>query len=191
MSALQVLLAHAIFAAWLWRRRRVKHAYQYDEGAFSTELAFEEARQDAPLLPCSRVAARPPPPTHPHAAAIAALQSAPPPLRAPAAPPAPLEACTWEWVDRPERLAQLAAQLSRCERFALDAEHHSAHSYAGITCLLQLSTGAADYLVDCLALGRAGMAPLVPVLASPAVCKVGPARRRGPPPPPAVGTGAL
>ena len=78
---------------------------------------------------------------HPHRQAIAALLGQPPPLFVPGAPPASVDSCPWALVESEEDVAALAAFLARQRRFALDVEHHKVHSYAGVTCLLQLSTG--------------------------------------------------
>lgn len=55
---------------------------------------------------------------------------------------------------------------------ALDLEAHSFRSFQGFTCLLQLSSRAADYVVDTLALRGALGPALAPLLADPNVVKV-------------------
>lgn len=59
----------------------------------------------------------------------------------PAHTPLPVDASPWEWVDDPQRLAAVAAEVQRAGSVALDLEHHSKRSYLGITCLVQMSTG--------------------------------------------------
>jgi len=54
---------------------------------------------------------------------------------------------------------------------AIDLEAHSMRSYQGFTCLLQLSTRRADFLVDALAL-RSHMGALNVITAHPAIVKV-------------------
>lgn len=55
--------------------------------------------------------------------------------------PAALECTPWELVTTPQQLKAAAARLRKAPFLAMDTEHHSQHSYLGITCLLQLSTG--------------------------------------------------
>ncbi|PRW59440.1 DNA damage checkpoint isoform A [Chlorella sorokiniana] len=115
------------------------------------------------------------PAVHPHSAAIEQLSRQPPQLQLPPRPepPGPLGSGKSEyvWVARPSHLAAAAAELFEQDRIALDVEHHNVHSYAGMTCLLQLSTGAKDFLIDCLAL-KADMQLLDPVLSNPRIMKV-------------------
>ena len=83
-------------------------------------------------------------PEHPYHDSIATLAErdaehrweAPPPRI-----PALVDDSPWEWVDRPEQLAAVAAEAGRAGSVALDVEHHARRSYLGVTCLLQLSTG--------------------------------------------------
>jgi ribonuclease D len=56
------------------------------------------------------------------------------------------------WVDTIEDLLQLEHCLKQQEVFAIDLEHHSQHSYQGITCLVQISTLSQDFIVDALVL---------------------------------------
>jgi hypothetical protein len=69
--------------------------------------------------------------------------------------PASLDNSPWQWVDRPEQLAGVADAARQAGRVALDVEHHSRRSYLGITCLLQLSTGALflELVLTCAAPG--------------------------------------
>jgi hypothetical protein len=87
---------------------------------------------------------------HPHADAIEALLAALPlpcppaalqPGHVPAAP-APLEDTPLVWVSREGELREMVAHLSGQPRFAMDLEH-SPRGYHGVTCLIQISTGAA------------------------------------------------
>ncbi|CAM9686329.1 unnamed protein product [Pylaiella littoralis] len=50
-------------------------------------------------------------------------------------------------------LAALADALESCKEFGFDLEGHNARTYHGLTCLLQISTEAKDYVVDPLAEG--------------------------------------
>ncbi|GAB4817041.1 hypothetical protein N2152v2_004087 [Parachlorella kessleri] len=94
-----------------------------------------------------------------------------PPLMEPTEQPGSLEDCPCTWVQTAEQLETLALFLTTQQRFALDVEHHSIHTYAGITCLLQISTGSEDYLIDPLALSSS-LCILGPVFSDPAICKV-------------------
>lgn len=109
---------------------------------------------------------------HPYAAVIERLL-ADPPLRglpsapgAPPAPPAPLEDSPLVWVADEAALAAMAAHLGREPRFALDVEH-SPRAYHGITCLIQISTGA------CVA----AVWSSIPMFGSAAVERAGPAKQ--------------
>ncbi|WIA21854.1 hypothetical protein OEZ85_004230 [Tetradesmus obliquus] len=75
------------------------------------------------------------------------------------------------WVDTPKRLRSMLQQLQGAAVIGLDTEHTAHRSYLGVTCLLQLSTGTTDYLVDCLALHDC-LGLLRPLLADGAVLKV-------------------
>ncbi|EIE21113.1 3'-5' exonuclease, partial [Coccomyxa subellipsoidea C-169] len=55
-------------------------------------------------------------------------------------------------VDSAEKLQRVTEELKGAQQIAVDLEHHALRSYLGITCLLQLSTGDKEYLVDALAL---------------------------------------
>ena len=69
---------------------------------------------------------------------------------------------------------QLAARdLDGAPWVAVDVEHNAARSYFGVSCLLQLSTGAVDYIVDTLAL-RDDMAMLKPLFGCTNTIKVKP-----------------
>ncbi len=49
-------------------------------------------------------------------------------------------------------LDQAIERLSRAERIAVDTESNSLHAYRGVTCLVQISTGGEDLLIDPLAI---------------------------------------
>ena len=73
------------------------------------------------------------------------------------------------WVDRPHPVRELAEQCRSAGRCALDTEADSLHSYFHKVCLVQVSVGGSHYVVDPLAVGAAGLAPLFEVLADPAL----------------------
>jgi hypothetical protein len=58
----------------------------------------------------------------------------------------------WQWVGGVEAFRGMVQVLSGEKEIAVDLEHHSEHSYVGLTCLLQISTASRDYVVDPLAL---------------------------------------
>ncbi|KXZ56029.1 hypothetical protein GPECTOR_2g1581 [Gonium pectorale] len=110
---------------------------------------------------------------HPFRAELDALSytpqqlSPPDPPRPP--PPPPDASPPPVWVDTPEALAALAADLAEVQDVALDLE---AHSFRAFTCLMQISTRTTDYVVDALVL-RSQLGPaLARVFADPQVVKV-------------------
>ncbi|KAL6781777.1 RRP7 [Auxenochlorella protothecoides x Auxenochlorella symbiontica] len=121
------------------------------------------------------------------AAALAADQQPPHPLQAvlstlryqpwqtEAAPPQlPLgfDTTPYTFVDTPQGLREMAVKLEAAREIAVDLEAHSYRSFQGFTCLIQLSTRAADYVVDALAL-RSHIGPLLgPIFADPGKLKV-------------------
>lgn len=92
------------------------------------------------------------------------IQQTPPPLHSLRPPepeaPRPLEMdmpdssgpCPFVWVDSLEKLEALAAHLEeeRVQEIAVDLEHHSLRSYAGMVSLAQISTRWGDWIVDTL-----------------------------------------
>ncbi len=73
------------------------------------------------------------------------------------------------WVDRPSLVRDLAKQCRSVGRIALDTEADSLHSYFHKVCLVQVSVNEHHYVVDPLAVGAEGLAPLFEVLAEPAL----------------------
>lgn len=113
-------------------------------------------------------------PAHPLAATLDALTYAPWQLEVIGEPamPAGFEQVPYEYVATPAALRALAARLEAAREIAVDLEAHSYRSYQGFTCLMQLSTRSADYLVDVLAL-RSSIGPVLgPIFADPARVKV-------------------
>lgn len=74
------------------------------------------------------------------------------------------------YIDTDEDLQTLAAALLREPLLAVDTESNSLHAYQERVCLIQLSTRAADYIIDPLRI--ADMKPLGALLADPAIEKV-------------------
>jgi hypothetical protein len=83
----------------------------------------------------------------------------------------PIEATAATWVDTPEALADLAAQLEQEPEFAIDLEAHSYRTFQGFCCLMQISTRTLDFLVDVLPL-RGHMSILNAVFTNPRIVKV-------------------
>ncbi|XP_047361979.1 exosome component 10 [Vespa velutina] len=55
-------------------------------------------------------------------------------------------------INKPEDIKILLDDLKRYQEIAVDLEHHSYRSFQGITCLMQISTGDTDYIIDTLTL---------------------------------------
>ncbi|XP_017786027.1 PREDICTED: exosome component 10 [Nicrophorus vespilloides] len=67
-------------------------------------------------------------------------------------PPKPVKETPLYEVNTEEELNELLDVLRKQKEIAVDLEHHSYRSFMGITCLMQISTKDADYLIDTLAL---------------------------------------
>jgi len=85
-----------------------------------------------------------------------------PAIPAPSAPPV--------WVSRPETFTRMVDDLSRQWIIAIDTESNSLFAYREQVCLIQISTGETDYLVDPLSLSD--LSALAPILADPNIEKV-------------------
>ncbi len=72
-------------------------------------------------------------------------------------------------VDTPAALAECATELAGSARIAVDTEGDSFHSYWHRTCLLQISAGERDYVIDPIAVDPA---PLASVFADPTIEKI-------------------
>jgi exosome complex exonuclease RRP6 len=70
----------------------------------------------------------------------------------PPIPPASFEDTPFEFVDTPEKLDAMVERLKQTKEIAVDLEHHSTRSFAGFTCLMQISTRERDWIVDTLKL---------------------------------------
>ncbi|CDS38289.2 3prime 5prime exonuclease [Echinococcus multilocularis] len=66
--------------------------------------------------------------------------------------PLPLDETPLDIIDTADALNNMLQELSTASEIAVDLEHHSYRTFLGITCLVQLSTRAKDYIVDALAL---------------------------------------
>lgn len=87
--------------------------------------------------------------------------------------PRSFEETPFTFVDTTEALDEMVAKLREAKEIAVDLEHHSLRTYQGITCLIQISTRAEDFIVDTLAL-RAELREdkLGGVMADPSIVKV-------------------
>ncbi|XP_034255209.1 exosome component 10 [Thrips palmi] len=74
-------------------------------------------------------------------------------------------------VERQEQIAPLLEDLLKCKTIAVDLEHHSYRSFQGFTCLLQISTGEKDYLIDTISL-RSDLHVLNEAFTNPKILKV-------------------
>jgi ribonuclease D len=74
------------------------------------------------------------------------------------------------WISRPDSFKRMIDDLARHWVIAVDTESNSLYAYREQVCLVQISTGETDYLVDPLALSD--LAPLGPIFADPGIEKV-------------------
>ena len=56
------------------------------------------------------------------------------------------------FIDTKEQFDEFLKEISLYNEIAVDLEHHSKESYLGITCLIQISTRNADYILDAIKL---------------------------------------
>ncbi|OAK95008.1 hypothetical protein IQ06DRAFT_259123 [Phaeosphaeriaceae sp. SRC1lsM3a] len=84
----------------------------------------------------------------------------------------PFEATTATFVDTPEALASMLAELKTAKEIAVDLEHHDNRSYIGIVSLMQISTRDKDWIVDTLKPWRRKLESLNEVFADPNILKV-------------------
>ncbi|KAK7061210.1 exosome complex exonuclease RRP6 [Favolaschia claudopus] len=87
--------------------------------------------------------------------------------------PTPLGSTTATWVATSAALDAMIDELRAAQEIAIDLEHNNYRSYAGIVCLMQISTRTQDWIVDTLAL-RAELATgaLNEVFTDPNIIKV-------------------
>jgi len=72
-----------------------------------------------------------------------------------------------QWIATPEDLREMAGKCREQGRFALDTEADSMHSYFHKTCLIQVTTGQEDFIIDPLHLGPEDLEALWEILADP------------------------
>jgi exosome complex exonuclease RRP6 len=83
-----------------------------------------------------------------------------------------LEESTATFVDTEEALDEMLRELKQARVIAIDLEHHDLRSYAGIVCLMQISTRDRDWIVDTLRPWRRRLQKLNEVFADPGIVKV-------------------
>lgn len=84
----------------------------------------------------------------------------------------PFESTTATFVDTPEALAMMLAELKTAKEIAIDIEHHDNRSYIGLVSLMQISTRDKDWVVDTLKPWRRKLECLNEVFADPNIIKV-------------------
>lgn len=84
----------------------------------------------------------------------------------------PFESTSAAFVDTPESLAMMLAELKTAREIAIDLEHHDNRSYIGIVSLMQISTRDKDWIVDTLKPWRRRLECLNEVFADPNIVKV-------------------
>lgn len=84
----------------------------------------------------------------------------------------PAETTQAVWVDTPEAVAEMVAELKQAKEIAVDLEHHDVHSYHGLVSLMQISTRDKDWVVDTLKPWREDLQLLNEVFTDPKILKV-------------------
>ena len=84
----------------------------------------------------------------------------------------PFEDSTATFVDTPDALDEMLAELRHAREIAIDLEHHDTRSYIGIVSLMQISTREKDWIVDTLVPWRRQLQKLNEVFADPRILKV-------------------
>ena len=84
----------------------------------------------------------------------------------------PFDSTSATFVDTPEAVRSMLAELKTASYIAVDLEHHDARSYVGIVCLMQISTREKDWIVDTLKPWREDLQILNEVFTDPRVLKV-------------------
>lgn len=86
--------------------------------------------------------------------------------------PAPWESTPFKYVERVQDLKEVAIKLESASEIAVDLEHNQYRSFQGLTCLMQISTRAEDFVVDTLILRKYIGPCLKHIFANPAIKKV-------------------
>ena len=80
--------------------------------------------------------------------------------------------CDVCWIDSEDALSEMCQILSCCQEIGVDLEHHSKYTFAGLTCLIQISTRNRDYIIDTLALRKCIHNYLNPIFTDPNIVKI-------------------
>ncbi|KAJ1524914.1 hypothetical protein ONE63_009772 [Megalurothrips usitatus] len=86
-------------------------------------------------------------------------------------PPKSMDEVPLVMVERQDQVAPLLSDLLKCKTIAVDLEHHSYRTFQGFTCLMQISTGETDYIIDTLSL-RSDLHVLNEAFTNPKILKV-------------------
>lgn len=86
--------------------------------------------------------------------------------------PAPWESTPFKFVESVQDLKEVAIKLESESEIAVDLEHNQYRSFQGLTCLMQISTRAEDFVVDTLILHKYIGPCLRHIFANPAIKKV-------------------
>jgi len=84
----------------------------------------------------------------------------------------PFDSTTAIFVDNPDALAAMLAELKGAKEIAIDLEHHEIRSYIGMVSLMQISTRNQDWIIDTLKPWRRKLECLNEVFADPTILKV-------------------
>lgn len=84
----------------------------------------------------------------------------------------PLNSTEATFVDSMEEVKLMLQELRNAEEIAVDLEHHDAHSYIGLTSLMQISTRDKDWIVDTLQPWREELQILNEIFANPRILKI-------------------
>ncbi|CAI6338902.1 unnamed protein product [Periconia digitata] len=84
----------------------------------------------------------------------------------------PFEKTSATYVDTPEAVALMLAELKTAREIAVDLEHHDSRTYIGMVSLMQISTRDKDWIVDTLKPWRRQLECLNEVFADPNILKV-------------------
>jgi len=143
---------HAALWIWLWRRKNERR------------FMFRSEKSDQGVISS--------PQANSHLDIIATLSTRLPDLNSSPILPNPLNQTSCSYIDDPLQLAAAATRLAAFTRLALDIEHHSTHTYYGQSCLIQLSDGCEDYIIDAIALRSVIASTLGPLFSNPKILKV-------------------
>ena len=84
----------------------------------------------------------------------------------------PFESTQATLVDTPEAMIAMLRELKQAKEIAVDLEHHDAHSFVGLVCLMQISTRKKDWIIDTLKPWREDLQILNEVFTDPNIVKV-------------------